>query len=125
MLGLENPVGQLLIMHSEEPLKVIGVVEDFYYNENAGQKIEPLCLTAYSGQVNVFYLKISGEFTQDRREAVAKVFHDLLPEYQFSSFSLDDRFAGKYALEDRFFRMVLSGTLLAILLSYIGMSARS
>ena len=125
MLGLEDPVGQLLIMHSEEPLKVLGVVEDFYYNENAGQKIEPLCLTADSDQVNVFYLKISGEFTQDRREAVAKIFNDFVPDYQFSSFSLSDRFAGKYVLEDRFFSMVLSGTLLAILLSFIGMFALS
>lgn len=125
MLGLADPVGQSLIMHGDEPLKIIGVVEDFYYNENAGQKIEPLCLTAYSDQVNVFYLKILGEFTQDRREAVAKVFHDFLQDYQFSNFSLGDRFAGKYAVEDRFFSMVLSGTILAIFLSFIGMYALS
>ncbi|MDY0076519.1 MAG: ABC transporter permease [Bacteroidales bacterium] len=125
MLGLADPVGQSLIMHGDEPLKIIGVVEDFYYNENAGQKIEPLCLTAYLDQVNVIYLKISGELTQDRREAVAKVFQDILPDYQFSSFSLGDRFAGKYAVEDRFFSMVLSGTILAIFLSFIGMYALS
>jgi putative ABC transport system permease protein len=125
MLGLDDPVGQSLIMHDEEPLKIIGMVEDFYYNENAGQKIEPLCLTAYSDQANVFYLKISGEFTKERRDAVAKIFHDFLPDYQFSSFSLSDRFAGKYAVEERFFSMVLSGTLLAILLSFIGMFALS
>lgn len=125
MLGLDDPVGQSLIMHDDEPLKIIGVVEDFYYNENAGQKIEPLCLTAYSDQTNVFYIKVSGEFTKERREAVAKVFKDFLPDYQFSSFSLSDRFAGKYAVEERFFSMVLSGTLLAILLSFIGMYALS
>ena len=125
MLGLADPVGQSLIMHSEEPLKIIGVVEDFYYNENAGQKIEPLCLTADSDQVNVIYLKISGELTQDRREAVAKVFHDFLPDYQFSSHILKNVFAGKFVLEDRFFSMVLSGTILAILLSFIGMYALS
>ncbi len=125
MLGLDDPVGQSLIMHDEEPLKIIGVVEDFYYNENAGQKIEALCLTADSDQVNVFYLKISGEFTKERREAVVKVFNDFLPDYQFSSFLLSDRFAGKYSVEERFFSMVLSGTLLAILLSFIGMFALS
>ena len=125
MLGLVEPVGQSLIMNGDEPLKIIGVVEDFYYNENAGQNIEPLCLTADSDQVNVIYLKISGEFTQDKREAVAKVFHDFLPDYQFSSFSLSDRFAGKYAQEERFFSMVLSSTILAILLSFIGMYALS
>lgn len=125
MLGLDDPVGQLLIMHQDEPLKVIGVVEDFYYNENAGQKIEPLCLTADSDQVNVFYLKISSEFNKDQREAVAKVFHDFLPDYQFSSFLLSKLFAGKYSVEERFFSMVFSGTLLAILLSFIGMYALS
>ena len=125
MLGLDEPVGQSLIMNGDEPLKIIGVVEDFYYNENAGQNIEPLCLTVSVNEVNVLYLKISGEFTQDRREAVAKVFHDFLPDYQFSSFSLSDRFAGKYAQEERFFSMVLSGTILAILLSFVGMFALS
>ena len=125
MLGLDEPVGQSLIMNGDEPLKIIGVVEDFYYNENAGQKIEPLCLTVSVNEVNVLYLKISGEFTQDKRVAVAKVFHDFLPDYQFSSFSLSDRFAGKYAQEERFFSMVLSGTILAILLSFVGMFALS
>ncbi len=125
MLGHDDPVGQSLIMHEEEPLKIIGVVRDFYYNENAGQKIEPLCLTAYSDQVNVIYIKTSGAASKERHEAVAKVFHDFLPDYQFSSFLLSDLFNNTYVLEERFFSMVLSGTLLAILLSFIGMFALS
>jgi len=56
---------------------------------------------------------------------VAKVFHDFLPDYQFSSHILKNVFAGKFVLEDRFFSMVLSGTILAILLSFIGMYALS
>jgi putative ABC transport system permease protein len=125
MLGFENPVGQSLIMFDKEPLKIIGVVKDFYYNENSGQLIQPLCLTAYSDAVNVFYLKIQGDFTKEKRESVAKVFHDFLPDYQFSSFVLKDIFNHKYADEERFFSMVFSGTLLAIFLSFIGMFALS
>ncbi|MCK9453091.1 MAG: ABC transporter permease [Bacteroidales bacterium] len=125
MLGINDPVGQSLIMHGDEPLKIIGVVKDFYYNENAGQKIEPLCITVDSYQVNVIYLKITGEFSQERREAVAKVFHDFLPDYQFTSHLLKNVFAGKYVAEERFFSMVLSGAILALLLSFIGMYALS
>ena len=125
MLGLENPIGQLFIMHDEEPLKIIGVVKDFYYNENSGQLIQPLCLTAYDKGVNVFYLKIQGDFTKEKSESVAQVFHDFLPDYQFGSFALKDLFKHKYAEEERFFRMVLCGTLLAIFLSFIGMFALS
>jgi putative ABC transport system permease protein len=125
MLGLENPVEQLFIMNDEEPLKIIGVVKDFYYNENAGKLIQPLCLTAYDKNVNVFYLKIAGDFTKEKRESVARIFNDFLPDYQFSSFSLKNLFNHKYAEEERFFSLVLSGTLLAIFLSFIGMFALS
>ncbi|MDP2723097.1 MAG: ABC transporter permease [Bacteroidales bacterium] len=125
MLGLENPVGQLFIMNDEEPLKIIGVVKDFYYNENAGKLIQPLCLTAYSNDVNVFYLKIQGDFSKEKRESVARIFNDFLPDYQFSSFTLQNLFKHKYAEEERFFSLVLSGTLLAIFLSFIGMFALS
>jgi putative ABC transport system permease protein len=125
MLGLKNPVGQSMIMFDEDVLKVIGVVKDFYYNENSGKLIQPLCLTVYSNEVNIFYLKIQGEFSKGNREAVAGVFHDFLPDYQFNSFALKDLFARKYIKEERFFRMVFSGTLLAIILSFIGMFALS
>ncbi len=125
MLELGNPVGKSLIMFEEQPLKIIGVVRDFYYNENSGKLIQPLCLTNYSPWANNFYLRIKGEYTTEKRLAIKKIFEDFMPGYHFTDFVLKQRFDAKFAKEERYFNMVLLSAILAIFLSFIGMFALS
>ncbi|NOY50164.1 MAG: FtsX-like permease family protein [Chlorobi bacterium] len=125
MLELENPVGKSLIMFEEQALKIIGVVRDFYYNENSGKLIQPLCLTNYSPWANNFYLRIKGEYTAEKRLAIKKIFEGFMPAYHFTDFALKQRFDAKFAQEERYFNMVLLSTILAIFLSFIGMFALS
>jgi putative ABC transport system permease protein len=125
MLEIENPVGKSLIMHGEQPLKIIGVVADFYYNENSGKLIQPLCLTNYSPWANNFYLRISGNYNAEKRLALEKTFKDFIPAYHFTYFVLKQRYETKFDEEERYFNMVLLSALLAIFLSFIGMFALS
>ncbi len=125
MLGYENPIGQFLMMHGDEPLKVIGVVKDFYYDDNAGQEIQPLCLTAYASNVNNFYLKLIGDYNDEKKTALEEVFIKFLPDYKINTRAVEAIYEYKFHSEERLFSLILSGALLAILLSFIGMYALS
>lgn len=125
LMDLKDPIGQNVIMFDEQPLEIIGIVKDFYYNENTGKNIQALCLTAYSDEFNAFYLKIIGDDTKEKREAILNVFIDFLPDNQLNTFALKEVFDRKYQNEERFYQSIFSGTLLAIFLSFIGMIALS
>lgn len=125
MLGYDNPIGQFLMMHGDEPLKVIGVVKDFYYDDNAGQEIQPLCLTAYANNVNNFYLKLIGDFNDEKKADLEEVFIKFLPDYKMNARTVKSIYDYKFQSEERLFNLILSGAILAIFLSFIGMFALS
>ncbi len=122
--GLTDALGKQVVMH-DEPLTIIGIVHDFYYSSHAGEKIQPLALTAYASDVDVMYLKMSGEFSVQRKNEVSEILHQFNPEYILTSYHLADAYASKFRKEDRFLTMLLLGTMLAIFLSFMGMFALS
>lgn len=124
MLGLNEPVGTRVDMF-EEPMTVIGLVNDFYYENHAGSPIEPLVLTNYSSRASTAYLRISGEFTPERQLQVAKVFKEYDPSFIFTYYSLSENFEAKFKNEERVVKLVLSGTLIAILIGFTGLMALS
>jgi len=123
MLGLKDPLNKFLVM-DVDPLKVVGIVKDFYYSEYAGVPIQPLVLS-YAWRVNNFYLRIIGNFSSTKRKAVAKVFSQFDPDYQLVSYPLKDTFEAKFSHQNRFLFMLFFGSLLAIFLSFAGMFALS
>ena len=124
MMGLENPIGTTVVMHSD-PIKIIGVVNDFYYNENAGEPIAPLALTAGSDYSNVFYLKTSTDLSKDQEQQIEEIFKQFSADYNFHSFKIKDQYNNKFYNEDRLLMLLMAGTFLAIFLSFIGMYALS
>jgi len=124
MLQLKNPVGKKIVMH-DEPLKIVGLVKDFYYLGHAGWNIGPLAITAYSDEVSNIYLKIGGNINQDKNKKISSVINRYDESY-ISQFSiLEDVYKNKYWNEDRLMKLLFFGTLLAILISFAGMFALS
>jgi putative ABC transport system permease protein len=121
---LSDALGKQVVMHNE-PLKIIGIVRDFYYSSHSGDKILPLALTRYSPWVDVMYLKMRGEFSIRQKIEVTEILRQFNPEYILSSYNLADSYASKFQKEDRFLTMLLLGTMLAIFLSFMGMFALS
>ncbi len=124
MLGLTNPIGQLVQMH-EDPLEVIGVTKNFYYNGHPGEVVSPLAINNTGGGVNVYYLRMAGEFTSERQKQVAAIFNQYDPDYIFRHFQLSDTYQNKFGEEERVMKLVSSGSILAILISFIGLMALS
>ena len=124
MLNLKDPVGKKMVMF-DDPMTIIGVVKDFYYTDNAGEKIAPLVLTDYSNWVNTFYLKLAHPISSFEKQKIEKIFTAIDPEYEFYTYELKDIYAQKFGKEDRELHLLFYGTLLAVFLSFTGMFALS
>lgn len=123
-LGLGDAVGKYLVMHTD-PLKIIGVVKNFYYNENAGEKIAPLALTGDSDRPRVFYIKVKGDIGEFERQKITDILSQFDENYIPHIFQLKDMYSKKFYKEDQLINLLLSGTLLAIFLSFAGMFSLS
>ncbi len=124
MLGLEDAVGKHLVMHTD-PLKIIGVVKDFYYNENAGETIAPLALSWGSSNPRVFYMKLTGDLGDFEKQKITDIMQGFDENYLPHIFKLEDMYSRKFWKEDQLIDLTLFGTVLAILLSFAGMFSLS
>lgn len=124
MLGLQfSP--DMRVLCKGQPVKVAGVVKDFYFNGYAGKSVEPLVLSRVDNYGNIIYLRTLGSFTRENQKQVAGVIKEFDPDYRMSFRSLDDVYAAKFEKDERVFNMVSSGAFLAIVLSFVGMMALS
>ncbi len=123
MLGLKNPVGKQMVLF-DAPLEIVGVVKDFYYNQYAGEEIAPLVLS-YANEVNVFYLKIPAGFDKEKQKAVEKVFRQFEPDYKLNYLATTAVFNSKFFEIDRLLKLLGIATLIAVILSFMGMFALS
>ena len=124
LLGVEDPVGQLVTMH-KKPLKVIAVVNDFYYTDHPGESIAPLVLTNYSDRVNTFYVRTENKISTSEVEQIEKIFKSHSPGFIFGHYHLTDVYANKFGNEERVMKLVSTGAVLAIVISFIGLMALS
>jgi putative ABC transport system permease protein len=124
MLGLEDPVGKYVVLN-EDKVKIIGVTEDFYYSDNAGEEIQPLVLSGYSNWSGIFYLKLKSEFGIDERKQISDILTGFDEDYIPYIFELQDNYNRKFWREDQLIELLLYGTFLAIFLCFTGMFSLS
>ncbi len=123
MLGLQfSP--DMEVLYRGNPVKLAGIVSDFYFNGYAGKKIDPLVLSR-TDYGYLIYLRTKGSFSQENQKQVANIIQSFDPGYMMSFTSLDDVYSAKFEKDERVFNMVSSGALLAIVLSFVGMMALS
>lgn len=104
----------------EDPFEIIGVVKDYHY-EHLSNKIEPLILLYRSYEDYNFLVKVHPQ----KREAVtgflADMYNEINPKGIFQYEWLDDRVEGQYIKEKRVGKTYLAFTMIALLLSAIGL----
>ena len=123
MLGLKFST-DMQVLYKGKPVKIAGIVNDFYFNGYAGTKIDPLVLSR-TDYGYLIYLRTKGRFSQDNQKQVASIIQSFDPDYMMSFTSLDDLYSAKFEKDERVFSMVSSGAVLAIILSFAGMLALS
>lgn len=124
MLGADVKVGSLVDMH-DEPMEVIGIVRDFYYVDHPGEAIAPLVITNYKNYTANIYLRTSASFGSSQRAQIEQIFKSYSPGFIYGQFSIKDIYANKFTNEERVIKLVTTGAVLAIIISFIGLMALS
>ena len=125
MLGNDTKAGSLVDMYDDYPLTVIGIVKDFYYVDHPGEKIAPLVLTNYLPLVNNFYIRTTGKLSDAQQAQIEKIFKSYSPDLIYSQFTMKDVYSAKFEGEDRVIKLVSTGAIMAIIISFIGLLALS
>lgn len=100
--------------------KIIGVVKDFHY-EGLQQEIRPLSLRIEPGGCDQISVKVG---TADLKKTIAeieKAWRTTIPYRPFSYFFVDEMFDRQYRAEDRFGKLFLYFSVLAIFISCLGL----
>jgi putative ABC transport system permease protein len=100
--------------------KIIGVVKDFHYS-SLQEVIRPLSLRIEPGGCDLISVKVS---TADLKKTIAAVdnsWHRMIPYRPFSYSFVDEMFDRQYRSEDRFGKLFLYFSALAIFISCLGL----
>ena len=125
-LGLKNPVGMLLkdtdLEDPEEPLKVIGVVQDMI----AQSPYEPVKQGIYAfdrhENASFYNLRLNPKQSAGQNLAVIeRIFKEHFPNIPFQYDFVDEEYGKKFATEERIGRLSGIFTALAILISCLGL----
>ncbi|HEX8061066.1 MAG TPA: FtsX-like permease family protein [Cyclobacteriaceae bacterium] len=120
-LGLTNPIGARIVNY--RAWNVIGVVEDFYY-ENLRGKIEPLAMVL-NGSTNTISVKLS---TNDMGLTISNIddmWRRFSPHQPIRTAFLDDSFARMYDDVRRMGQIFTSFAVFAIVVACLGLFALS
>ncbi|MDX9846328.1 MAG: ABC transporter permease [Tenuifilaceae bacterium] len=123
MLGVENPIGQRVVMW-RRPGTIIGVVSDYHF-ASLRENIEPLIISRYNKRVTNLTIRINSHNRNETLSQIEETIKKYEPNYQSSFTFLDDYLARQYKDENRSFKLILSASILAIILSMVGLYALS
>ena len=120
LTGLDNPLGKMFSIWENEG-KIIGIVNDFH-SRSLHNEIKPLVFTMNRdwGPRYVF-IKISNENITGTIDLIRDIVTRLAPSFPFSYSFLDDYFKSQYLNEERMGSIFKYITILAILLSCLGL----
>ena len=118
--GFEDPLGEILRIGSEkEPKAIIGVVEDFHF-EDLYTKITPMVFFITDNYLNEVVIKINTDNLAQATQAIQKEWdkYGLIEPFTYSF--LDERVDKMYKKEEHFLQLFATFTGLAIIIACLG-----
>lgn len=119
LMNVEDPIG----LESEQwgvKGKIIGVVEDFH-SRSLSENMDPMVLQCYPDWTSRFYIRIEPNKTGKVLTAVGNVWKTINPMYPFEYSFLDSHYERLYKEEHVIGKLALGFTLIAILISSLGL----
>ncbi len=120
-LGLENPIGEDIVIW-EHTGRVIGVVSDFNF-QSLHNNIDPLAFTMWERYFSRISIRMLPGNTNQTMDWIRKKFEAADPNYSFEYFFVDDLFTQMYVQEEHLNRLTLAATIIAIIISFMGLFA--
>lgn len=119
-LGLKNPVGKI-ITNGGEHLRIIGVVDNFYF-ESIKQQVQPLCMILGNSN-SIILVKVNAANMKATLVSIEKVWKRFLPSQTLRYSFLDDRYAAMYADVQRMQYIFTGFSILAVIIACFGLFA--
>lgn len=125
-LGGKNLIGSTLpIMGGESPAHIIGIVKNFNF-QSLHDDIEPLTMTMLKDfEINYIFVKVKPGNLVGAFDNVKNSWHRLYPNAEFKASWLNENTERQYLSERRLSGIFVSGAVLAIIISCIGLLAIS
>jgi ABC-type antimicrobial peptide transport system permease subunit len=123
MLGVENPVGERVMMW-KRPGKIIGVIKNYHF-ASLRNNIEPLVISRYNPRMGNLTIRVDETNKAQTVEQIISIIKKHEPNYNPSYSYLEDILAKQYGSEERTFKLIMSASLIALILSMIGLYALS
>jgi putative ABC transport system permease protein len=125
-MGLTNPVGKFIRDSSEEdpnpPMQIIGVVEDVITQSPYEPVKQGLYVFDKQGNGNYYNLRLNpNKSVSDNLNIIETTFKRHFPNLPFQYDFIDEEYAEKFASEERVASLARVFTLLAILISCLGL----
>ncbi len=118
ILGFKEPIGEILTTREGSKLNIIGVVKDFHF-KSLHSKIGPLIMQ--TDESNNFFIKMKPDKIISTVESVRKTYNSFKPDIPLDFHFLDDDFNNLYRTEQRISRIVGYFSILAIIISCLGL----
>ena len=122
IIGFKDPLGSLIITNRGIKLNIIGIVRDFNF-QSLHYKIEPLIMRL--GDDNNLIVKMKPEKISSCVDYITKTFNSFDPGLPIDFHFLDDDFEDLYRTEKRSGKITGLFSMLAILISCMGLLALS
>jgi putative ABC transport system permease protein len=123
ILGFKNPIGMVITSNGSK-YRIIGVIKNFHFKSLRAQ-IEPLLLMKISDFSANCYIRMRTENISSTVDKIKKLFSSYNLEYPIEFKFLDDEYDMLYRTEQRIGKILLYSSLLAIIISCIGVTGLS
>lgn len=100
--------------------KIVGVIKDFHFR-SLQQEIKPLTMRIEPDGCNLVSIKIAANKLPGAISAIEKKWKTIMPNRPFSYLFLDEIFDRQYRAEERFGKLFLNFSILAIFISCLGL----
>ena len=120
-LGLENPIGQIINVWKNQG-EIIGVVKDFHYT-SFHKKIEPLALSFNSNYFDIISIRLKAGNEKVALQHIKEILKSYDASYNFKYNFIDERFDQLYRAEEKANKLIMIGSILAIIISILGLFA--
>jgi ABC-type antimicrobial peptide transport system permease subunit len=122
-LGFSNPIGKKIYVWDNLGT-IIGMVSDFHFS-SMHKPVEPLVITRYENWYNMVVVRHAEGETTAVVEFLEKSFKEIDPNYTFTPVFPDQKFDSMYQKEERLNDLITAGSILAIIVSVMGLFALS
>lgn len=123
-LGVTNPVGLALPVDGKQ-LRIIGVVNDFNF-QPLQKKIEPLTMLIQpQWQLSYIFVRVKPDNMPASMASVTQTWKQINPKAEVDASFLDENVDRQYKKEERLSKIFVSGALLTIIISCMGLFAIS